>query len=92
VIKNEKYGVKKVRLKGFWRHMVRSFLKPVSEHGVCRIGTNQELTEKHDTPDLVAITNVKRLKGLGNVTRGGQTEVPDIIFGRKPEGGKSGNT
>jgi hypothetical protein len=68
--------------------MVRSFLKPVSEHWVWRISTNQELTQKHDTPDLVANTNMKRLKGLGNVTRMEQTVVADNIFGTKPEGRK----
>jgi hypothetical protein len=43
------------------------FAKPVTEHGVWRNRTMQELTERHETRDLVANTNMKRLKGQGNV-------------------------
>jgi hypothetical protein len=35
------------------------FAKPVTEHGVWRNRTMQELTERHETHDLVANINVK---------------------------------
>jgi hypothetical protein len=48
----------------------------VTEHGIWRIRTEQELREKHKTPDLVANTNMKRLKELVNMIGKEQTEVP----------------
>jgi hypothetical protein len=52
-----------------------TFAKPVIEHGIWRIRTEQELREELKTPDLVANTNMKRLKELVNVIRTEHTKV-----------------
>jgi hypothetical protein len=51
------------------------FAKPVIDHEIWRIRTEQELREEHKTPDLVANTNMKRLKELVNVIRTEHTKV-----------------
>jgi hypothetical protein len=65
--------------------MSREVHGPVTEKGVWRKGSNQELEEFCKTPDLVMDIKRRRLKFLEHMNRVDQAMVTTNIFENKPE-------
>jgi hypothetical protein len=62
------------------RKILRKVHGPVTEKGVWKIRTNQELLKLFKPLNLIADTERRNLKSLGHVIRMDQTRIPKKFF------------